>query len=85
MFNWTGLFLFLATAVLFFVFGMMIMCAVDSKERYKATTKAYNLGYENGVKEERERIGNLLDDCILNLERGKRRDSEGISVSDSVS
>lgn len=49
--NWIGLFLFLATAVLFFVFGMMIMGAVSAKEKEDVYSDAYKLGYEIGKKE----------------------------------
>lgn len=85
MFNWMGLFLFLATAVTFFVFGMIIMAVCATNSQYEATTEAFNAGYERGKTEEKERIGKLLDKYIEDLERGKRGDSEGISVSDSVS
>lgn len=80
-----GLFLFLATAVTFFVFGMVIMAVCATNSQYEATTESFNAGYERGKTEEKERIGKLLDKYIEDLERGKRRDSEGISVSDSVS
>jgi hypothetical protein len=83
--NWTGLFLFLATAVTFFVFGMMIMAVCSASSQYEATTEAFNAGYERGKAEEKERVGKLLDKYIEDLERGKRRDSERVSVSDSVS
>lgn len=83
--NWMGLFLFLATAVTFFVFGMVIMAVCATNSQYEATTEAFNAGYERGKTEEKERIGKLLDKYIEDLERGKRGDSEGISVSDSVS
>lgn len=72
-------------AVLIFTSGMVTMGIVASSGRYKATTEAYKLGYEKGVNAEKERIGNLLDKYIEDLERGKRRDSERVSVSDSVS
>lgn len=85
MFNWMGLFLFLATAVTFFVFGMVIMAVCATNSQYEATTEAFNAGYERGKTEEKERIGKLLDKYIEDLERGKRSDSEGVSVSDSVS
>lgn len=67
--NWMGLFLFLATAVTFFVFGMVIMavCAVNSQ--YEATTEAFKAGYERGRTEEKERIGKLLDKHLESLER----------------
>ena len=52
MFNWTGLFLFLATAVTFFVFGMVIMAVCATNSQYKATTEAFNAGYERGKTEE---------------------------------
>ena len=84
MFNWTGLFLFLATAVTFFVFGMVIMAVCATNSQYEATTEAFNAGYERGKTEEKERIGKLLDKYIEDLERGKRRDSEGVSIADNL-
>lgn len=72
-------------AIVIFVSGMVTMGIVASKGRYEATTEAYKIGYEKGVNAEKERIGNLLDKYIEDLERGKRRDSERVSVSDSVS
>lgn len=85
MFNWMGLFLFLATAVTFTVLGMVIMAVCATNSQYEATMEAFNKGYERGKEEEKERIGKLLDKYIEDLERGKRSDSEGVSVSDSVS
>jgi len=82
---WGGLLIDLAIAVFGFIAGMLIMSIASCNGRYEATTEAYNLGYENGAKEERERLGSLLDECILNLERGKRRDSEGVSIADNIS
>lgn len=84
MFNWTGLFLFLATAVTFFVFGMVIMAVCATNSQYESTTEAFNAGYERGKAEEKERIGKLLDKYIEDLERGKRRDSEGVSIADNL-
>lgn len=84
MFNWTGLFIFLITAIVFWVWGMVCMLGFESEERYKATTEAFNAGYERGKAEEKERIGKLLDKYIEDLERGKRRDSEGVSVTDNL-
>ena len=85
MFNWMGLFLFLATAITFFVFGAICMAVMSSNGHYEEKMEAFNLGYERGKAEEKERIGKLLDKYIEDLERGKRSDSEGVSVSDSVS
>ncbi len=62
--NWMGLFLFLATAVTFTVFGMMLMGVVSSKGYYEAKTEAYNIGYAKGVEAEKERIGKLIDTMI---------------------
>lgn len=76
---------FIVGAVIIFVSGMVTMGIVASKGRYEATTEAFNLGYERGKAEEKERIGKLLDKYIEDLERGKRRDSEGVSIADSVS
>ena len=59
-------------AVVIFVSGMVTMGIVASNGRYKATTEAYNIGYENGVKEEQERIGKLVDKYIEDLEKGKQ-------------
>ena len=84
MFNWTGLFPFLATAVTFFAFGAICMIAFSSKGKYEATTEAFNKGYERGKTEEKERIGKLLDKYIEDLERGKRSDSEGVSIADNL-
>lgn len=70
--NWFGLFLFLATAVTFTVFGMILMGVIATKGRYEATTEAYNIGYEKGVESEKERIGRLLDKYIEKLEKGER-------------
>ena len=84
MFNWTGLFLFLATAVTFTVFGMVIMAVCATNSQYEATMEAFNSGYKRGKEEEKERIGKLLDKYIEDLERGKRRDSEGVSVTDNL-
>lgn len=72
-------------AVVIFVSGMVTMGIVASKGRYEATTEAYKIGYEKGVNAEKERIGNLLDKYIEDLERGKRRDSEGVSIADNIS
>lgn len=72
-------------AVVIFVSGMVTMGIVSSKGRYEATTEAYNLGYEKGKKEEKERIGKLVDKYIEDLERGKRRDSERVSIADNIS
>ena len=83
--KWTELFLFLETAVLFFVFGMMIMGVVATKGRYEATTEAYKIGYEKGVNAEKERIGNLLDKYIEDLGRGNNRDSERVSITNNIS
>lgn len=49
--NWMVLFLFLATAAVFFVFGMMVMAAISAKEKEDIYTDAYKLGYEMGKKE----------------------------------
>ena len=49
--NWMGLFLFLATAVTFTVFGMIIMSVISAKEKEDIYTDAYKLGYEMGKKE----------------------------------
>lgn len=49
--NWMGLFLFLATAVTFTAFGMMIMAVMDAKEKEDVYTDAFKLGYEIGKKE----------------------------------
>ena len=84
MFNWTGLFLFLATAIVFWVFGAICMAVMSSSSNYEEKMEAFNKGYERGKAEENERIGKLLDDCILNLERGNRRDSEGVSIADNL-
>lgn len=51
MFDWIGLFLFLATAVVFFVFGAMCMAAFSSSGKEDAVSDAYKLGYEMGKKE----------------------------------
>lgn len=72
-------------AVVIFVSGMVTMGIVASKGRYEATTEAYKIGYEKGVNAEKERIGNLLDKYIEDLERGKRCDSEGVSIADNIS
>lgn len=65
--NWMELFLFLVTAVTFWVFGAICMAVMSSSSNYEEKTEAFNLGYEIGVKEEKERIGNLLDKYIENL------------------
>lgn len=80
--KWFGLFLFALACI---AVGMALMDIIVTKGRYEATTEAYNLGYENGVKEEQERIGKLVDKYIEDLERGKRRDSEGVSIADNIS
>lgn len=49
--NWMGLFLFLATAVTFFVYGMIVMAVMSAKEKEDVYTDAYKLGYEVGKKE----------------------------------
>jgi hypothetical protein len=72
--NWMGLFLFLATAVTFFVFGMLIMGVVATKGRYEATTEAYKIGYEKGVNAEKERIGKLIDTMIDNEKEDGRNE-----------
>lgn len=82
---WSGLLIDVAIAGFGFIAGMLIMAIASCNGRYEATTEAYNIGYENGAKEERERLGNLLDECILNLERGNRRDSERVSIADNIS
>lgn len=84
MFNWMGLFLFLATAVTFFIFGAICMAAFSGKGEYEAKMEAFNSGYKRGKAEENERIGKLLDKYIEDLERGKRRDSEGVSIADNL-
>ncbi len=81
---WSGLLIDVAIAGFGFIAGMLIMAIVACNGRYKATTEAYNIGYENGVKEEQERIGKLVDKYIEDLERGKRRDSEGVSIADNL-
>lgn len=62
-------------AVLIFTSGMVTMGIVASSGRYKATTEAYKLGYEKGVKAEKERIGNLIDKYTKDLE-GKKESGE---------
>jgi hypothetical protein len=49
------LFLFLATAVTFFVFGAICMAVVSAKEKEDVYTDAYRLGYEMGRKAEQEK------------------------------
>lgn len=49
--NWMGLFLFLATAAVFFIFGAICMAVVSAKEKEDIYTDAYKLGYEMGKKE----------------------------------
>ncbi len=70
--NWMGLFLFLATAVTFFLFGMVIMAVCATNSHYEDKTDAYNIGYAKGVEAEKERIGNLLDKYLENIERKER-------------
>lgn len=84
MFNWMGLFLFLATAIVFWVFGAICMAVMSSSSNYEEKMEAFNAGYERGKTEEKERIGKLLDKYIEDLERGKRRDSEGVSIADNL-
>lgn len=62
-------------AVLIFISGMVTMGIVASSGRYKATTEAYKLGYEKGVKAEKDRIGNLIDKYTKDLE-GKKASGE---------
>ena len=78
--NWMGLFLFMATAVSFTVFGMILMGVIATKGRYEATTEAYKIGYEKGKKDEYERIGKLLDKYAEDLEKGGS--NEGTKESD---
>lgn len=84
MFNWMGLFLFLVTAVTFWVFGAICMAVMSSSSNYEEKMEAFNKGYERGKAEENERIGKLVDKYIEDLERGKRRDSEGVSIADNL-
>lgn len=67
--NWMGLFLFLATAVTFFVFGAICMAAVSAKEKEDIYTDAYKLGYEVGKKYEYDRIGNIVDNLTEGLKK----------------
>ena len=69
--NWFGLFLFLATAITFWVFGAICMAVMSTNSHYEDRAEAYNLGYERGVKAEHERIGKLLDKYTEDLEKNK--------------
>ena len=46
--NWFGLFLFLATAVTFWVLGAICMAVLSAKEKEDIYTDAYSLGYKHG-------------------------------------
>ena len=76
MFNWMGLFLFLATAVTFYVFGAICMIAFSGKSEYEAKMEAFNAGYERGKAEEKERIGKLLDKYTEDLGKGTRENNK---------
>ena len=80
-----SIFLFFATALVFYIFGLIHMAIISSEEYEKITTDAYRAGYESGKKDEYERIGRLLDKYTEDLERGNRRDSEGVSVANNLS
>ena len=66
-----GVVTFILTALVFTVFGMVIMVVKVSKEWYDATTEAYNVGYSRGVEKAKERIGKLLDKYAKDLEKEK--------------
>ena len=71
--NWMGLFLF---ALVCIAVGMALMDIIATKGRYEATTEAYKIGYEKGVKAEKDRIGNLLDKYTEDLGKGTRENNK---------
>lgn len=68
--DWMGLFLFLATAIVFYLGGMLHMAAIASKEYKNITIDAYNRGYEMGRQAEKEKALNAIDKFIERLKGG---------------
>ena len=76
--DWTTLFLFLATAIVFLVFGAICMAAISAKEKEDIYSDAYKLGYEMGKKAEKENVEVIIrnfaecnDDCKTNFYYGQ--------------
>lgn len=76
--DWTTLFLFLATAIVFYLAGMLHMAAIASKEYKNISSDAYKRGCEAGRKAEKENVEKIIrdfaecnDDCKTNFYYGQ--------------
>lgn len=80
--DWTTLFLFLATAIVFLVFGAICMAAISAKEKEDIYTDAYKLGYEMGKKAEKEKVFKAIDEFADKLINWKSQSEEYKNLSD---